>query len=301
VLRTAGEDAIVRPLDDAAHQTWLWACRAVLEAAAAAVARAEVEAAAAAQVEEAEPPELDAWLAQAGLGSWASCGCPVEARAREYAATLGIADAYFDRRFDRCYCDRCYPAAWPDTISNEGPTPYVVPRGWFRFGLALPPKAKALNIFDKWSVSFHGTKSPLVLQSGLDCGQLMKAGDTLLDGTILRSAKCAGRQDKVFYTSPTIKYAGLKFYAEPQPFGSRDQSASIALQCRQKPGSFKTQGETMGFGRWPGHLERECPHVDLGTLEWMSAINVAAIPYGLLIRTFGADDEGYRSPVDWDF
>ena len=54
VLRTAGEDAIVRPLDDAAHQTWLGACRAVLEAAAAAVARAEAEAAAAAQRAEEE-------------------------------------------------------------------------------------------------------------------------------------------------------------------------------------------------------------------------------------------------------
>ena len=50
VLRTAGEDAIVRPLDDAAHQTWLGACRAVT----AAVARAEAEAAAAAQRAEEE-------------------------------------------------------------------------------------------------------------------------------------------------------------------------------------------------------------------------------------------------------
>ena len=60
VLRTAGEDAIVRPLDDAAHQTWLGACRAVLEAAAAAVARAEAEAAAAAQRAEEEREETAA-------------------------------------------------------------------------------------------------------------------------------------------------------------------------------------------------------------------------------------------------
>eukprot|EP01043_Picozoa_sp_COSAG02_P030315 COSAG02_NODE_1929_length_10336_cov_69.703819_3_plen_795_part_00 len=257
--------------------------------------------------------------------------CPVEARAREYVATLRIADAFLDHDFDRCYCDRCYRPAWPDTISNEGPTPYVVPRGWVRFGLALPPKAAALDIFEKWSVSFHGTKSPLVLKSILECGQLMKPGDALLEPhpplsraeraainkaipreqqhlkctgngcCRLHSAKCAGRQDVVYYTSPTIKYAGLKFYAEPQPFGSRGQSASIALQCRQKPGSFKTQGETMGFEReWPGHLARECPHVDLRTLEWMSANNVAAIPYGLLIRTFGVDDDSYSSPNDDD-
>lgn len=227
--------------------------------------------------------------------------CLVEERARAYVATLGDwADAYLDRRFDRCYCDSCYPAAWPDTISNEGPTPYVIPRGWFRFGLKLQPRAQdaELDIFNKWSVSFHGTKSPLVLKSVLQNGQLMKAGDTLLDGTKLRSTKCAGRQDKVFYTSPTIKYAGLKFYAEPQPFGG-GLEASIALQCRQKPDSFKTQGETMNFeSAWPGYLERECPGVNLGMIEWKSAINVAAIPYGLLIRTFEAGEDSCCSPVD---
>ena len=99
-------------------------------------------------------------------------------------------------------------------------------------------------------------------------------------------------------SSPTIKYAGLRFYAEPQQ-SFDGKHASIALQCRQKPGSFDTQGQTMGFGQWPaGYLERECPHVDLAHIEWKSAINVAAIPYGMLIRTFDVDDAGYRSPVD---
>ena len=78
----------------------------------------------------------------------------------------------------------------------------------------------------------------------------------------------------------------------------KNQLANLRAAMPTEPGSFKTQGETMGFARWPGHLERECPHVDLGMLEWMSANNVAAIPYGLLIRTFGADDEGYHSPLD---
>jgi hypothetical protein len=229
-----------------------------------------------------------------------SHGCQVEMPARKFFETLRIDPAYLEPQHDRCYCERCYPAEFPDTIANKGPTEYVVPRGWFRFGLKLQPRGQdaELDIFNKWSVSFHGTKSPLVLKSVLQCGQLMKAGDILLDGTTLHSAKCARRQDKVFYTSPTIKYAGLKFYAEPQRVGG-GRRASIALQCRQKPGSFETQGETMRFAReMPGHLGRACPHVDLRTIEWKSGNNVAAIPYGLLIRTFGADDNGYRSPLD---
>ena len=78
--------------------------------------------------------------------------------------------------------------------------------------------------------------------------------------------------------------------------------ASIVLQCRQKPGSFETQGETMRFGCWPGHLERTCPHVDLGAIEWKSRVNAGAIPYGLLVRVWpaGADPTGdvYASPID---
>ena len=117
---------------------------------------------------------------------------------------------------------------------------------------------------------------------------------------ILHSAKCAGRQDRVIYTSPTVKYAGLKFYAEPQPFGDAGLSASMVLQCRQQPNSFQAQGETMGFHRkWPGHLQRECPHVDLQTVEWTTDANASAIPYGVLIRTFDQDgDKEYSSPVD---
>jgi hypothetical protein len=201
-----------------------------------------------------------------------------------------------------------------DTVTNEGPTPYVVPRGWAGFGFKLPPRAKSKDIFNKWSASFHGVDSPAVLTSILDCGQLMKAGDKLLDGSVLRSAKSMGRQDPVFYTSPTVKYAGLKLYARPQPHPDEDGlQASVVLQCRQKPGSFAMQGETMGFGAhssqahfggrvgpWPGHLERECPHVDLKQIEWMSDTNVAAIPYRLLVRVFrtSRDEKNYVSPVD---
>jgi hypothetical protein len=58
-------------------------------------------------------------------------------------------------------------------------------------------KAKKQDIFTEWSTSFHGVKSKSVLLSILDCGQLLKPGDSLLDGTELRSAKCSGRQDEV--------------------------------------------------------------------------------------------------------
>ena len=56
----------------------------------------------------------------------------------------------------------------------------------------------------------------------------------------------------------------------------------------------------MGFRRWTGHLERECPHVDLQNIEWKTKRNVATMPYGLLIRPFawGLNPREYASPVD---
>ena len=187
-----------------------------------------------------------------------------------------------------------------------GPTAYIVPRGWVRLGLALQPRAKTkeLDVFNKWSTSFHGVKSKEVLKSILNSGLLMKSGDVLLDGSKLKSSKCAGRQDEVFYTSPTIRYAGLKFYAEPQRFdtGGKEMAASIALQCRQLPGSYEAQGETMRFSSWPGHLASTCPHTNLQTVEWKSERNIGTIPYGILVRVWpwGNDPEEreYSSPID---
>lgn len=212
--------------------------------------------------------------------------CPKE-DARAFVKSLGISGCYFDAKYDRCYCEVCYPPLYRSIIRDaDGPDEYVIPRGWVRFGLGLSRRAydPELAIFKKWSVSFHGVKSPLVLKSILEHGALLKPGDTLL-------------------TSPTIRYAGLKFYAEPQAWQSNTMRASIVLQCRQKPSSFREQGETMGFRRSaPQHLATHCPHTKHEAIERLSEVPSGTIAYGLLVRTWrkGQDPEAaaYRSPVD---
>ena len=241
-----------------------------------------------------------------------SCGLMMVAK--EVAASLEKYSVCLDHRFDKCYCQKCYEPGLPDTMSNQGPTAYVVPRGWVRLGLKVPPRATTNDIFNKWSVSFHGVKSINVLKSILDCGSLLKPGDRLIDGTKLWSKKCADRQDSVTYTSPTVRYAGLKFYAEPQLFRSKvmkkDMNISIVVQCRQNPehGVIQKRGETMGFNREWGrkHLEKTCPHANQSELEWMIGDNVSThtIVYGILLRCWpkGQDvmHNTYKSPVDGD-
>ena len=68
-----------------------------------------------------------------------------------------------------------------------------------------------IKFFESWSCSFHGVKSQKVLNGVLDCGGLVKPGDHLVNGTVLRSTKCAGRQDEVFYISPNIRYTPPAF------------------------------------------------------------------------------------------
>ena len=85
--------------------------------------------------------------------------------------------------------------------------------------------------FFKWSVSFHGAAAN-VCKNILETGMIMIPGDLLLDGTELRSERCAGRQDRVFYTSPTVSYAGLSFYAQPTRFvdpNGRDMLGQVPL------------------------------------------------------------------------
>ena len=255
------------------------------------------------QVSPRERPALAAAAAAAPAGE---PRCVTRRDAEAFVASLGLHSSYLNRTQDRCYCIECYPATWPDVMTNKGPTAYVIPRGWVRVGLADPRLLDPeLKVFEEWSVSFHGVKSKQVLRSILQERRLMTPGDTLMDGSPLVATKSNGRQnDGVFYTSPTVQYAGLKFYAEPQPFRV-GMSASIVLQCHQNPSTITKQGETMAFekGRekkapWPGHLKRECPHVDLGTIEWKSKAGGGTIPYGLLIRTYRNEDEGYSCPLD---
>ena len=232
--------------------------------------------------------------------------CPKELA----AACLGVLDvsaAYLNPEFDRCYCGRCYDG--PATIDNEGPTAYVVPEpGWVRFGLKVGPNAEAQDVFNQWSACFHGVPSIAVLKSILIHQGLMLPGSVLIDGPApkrLRSLHSAGREDAVVFTSPTIKYAGLKFYAEPVRLmrGGVEWRMSIVVQCRQKPGTFIEQGETMGFARnAPGHLAKHCPNVNLAEIEWKTEAERAVIPCGLLVRVWpkgkDPDAEAYSSPVD---
>ena len=158
-------------------------------------------------------------------------------------ATLGLAAPFFDSKHDRCYCCACYKAELPD-VRTDGPSPYVIPRGWVRFGLRLQPRVEALGeeFFRDWAVTFHGAAAGVCKQI-LESGGICIPGDRLMDGSILQSGRCAGRQDKVYYSSPSVCYAGLRFYATPTPFV--DAAGRAMLGQARGGGCVRCCGESM--------------------------------------------------------
>jgi hypothetical protein len=102
--------------------------------------------------------------------------CPARKEAAAFLSSVGLdagpdgLDVRLSGTHDRCYCETCYKAGWRDTITNDGPTPCVIPRGWFCFSLALHvaafgtphhekvPDFDEATLFNEWSVSFHGVK-----------------------------------------------------------------------------------------------------------------------------------------------
>ncbi len=140
---------------------------------------------------------------------------------RHLLSSFDISPGFFAREHDRCYCARCYPPSLPDVLHSRGDasnsSKYIVPRGWYRFGLHVRAGlAEQQGIFEMWPVSYHGLQAT-TLKSWLVQGAAIP-GDRLVDGTVLGSTNCAGRQDRCYYTSPTIRYAGLGFYARPMEF-----------------------------------------------------------------------------------
>merc|ERR1711865_913140 len=121
------------------------------------------------------------------------------------------------------------------------------------FGLTTPNRIRKIpGFWTDWPVTFHGTK-PALVRSILCHGHIGVPGDRLVDGTFLDSGNTqkAASQENGFFTSPTIRYAGLQLYAACKGFQhGRQHYGQVVLMCKQRlpahPPSRK-QGETMGF------------------------------------------------------
>ncbi|CAF1058824.1 unnamed protein product [Adineta ricciae] len=208
--------------------------------------------------------------------------CQYKKVCAEYLSSLRWDKSFFDRQHNRCYCENCYSSSREDT-TVQGGSKYVLPRGWCRFGLHVDQvRADIDRIWSKWIVTYHGTR-PMAAQSIIQHRQFLLPGDTCIDGT-----KVAILPDHIpgknhIYTSPTIAYSSYEAYCPPQRFHSQQTGktydARLVLQCRQQPGSYKVQGETINAGS-----KRLCPFIPNDQIEIFTEVRAAVVPYGVLIH-----------------
>jgi len=178
-------------------------------------------------------------------------------------------------KYDRCFCKFCYTAEQKDTDCVGG-NKYVVPRGWTRLGVHVDEiLAKHHQIWDTWSICYHGT-SIKSAKSIIEHRQLLLPGEETLDGETITIPK----GENLFFTTPTIKYAEHRAYASGYIFTASDKKQyhiKVVLQCKQKPDSFKVQGQTVGV------TKPICRYIPNGEVEWVSRKRACIMPYGLLL------------------
>ncbi|CAF1248249.1 unnamed protein product [Rotaria sp. Silwood1] len=207
--------------------------------------------------------------------------CSLFKLCQEYVLSLGWEKCFFAPQHDRCYCNNCYSSSQPDVILTAGDT-YVVPREWAGFGLSVDPAlADYHKLWTEWIVTYHGT-SIYAAQSILANRQFLIPGDVLLNGSVLgiRPGHIPGK--KHIYTSPSIRYSSLDVYSIRNDFtasSGKKYKAQLVLQCRQKPGTFKIQPETVGRGQDP-----ICDFISNDKIEYFTEIRVSLVPYRLLVN-----------------
>ena len=206
--------------------------------------------------------------------------CNYYKECKEYVKELAWSLSFFDIKHDRCYCPRCYSERSSDTLCVAG-ADYVIPRGWAGFGLGVDP-FRAEKIWDTWIVVYHGTTS-IAAESILTHRQFLLPGDRLINGQALniRPGHIPGKVH--IYTSPSIRYSSLEVYSPINSFTSpktgTHYNAQIVLQCKQKPGTYSTQAETVGWGTKP-----ICNIITNDRIEHYTDRRSSVLPYRLLIR-----------------
>ncbi|CAF1285276.1 unnamed protein product [Rotaria sp. Silwood1] len=208
--------------------------------------------------------------------------CSLMKLAKEFVDSLNWPKSLFDETHNRCFCTDCYPSTWENLLLAVG-SHYVIPRGWTRLGLHVDPMFKEEhNIWNKWIVTFHGT-TKIAARSILTHRHFYLPGDKLIDGTILGIREGHIPNQKFIFTSPTIVYSSLSVYSSKNSFYSHvdrtNYEVQMVLQCRQQPGSFQVQGETVG-----ARSIRICPYIPNEKIEYFTDIRSSIVAYGLLVR-----------------
>ncbi|CAF1588525.1 unnamed protein product, partial [Didymodactylos carnosus] len=207
--------------------------------------------------------------------------CSYSLLCEQFIDSLKWEQELFNKDYNKCYCNKCYLDTWLRTYT-VGELKCVLPRGWMRFGVRIDETfVRIHDIWKNWANTYHGT-SVTAAKSILVHRQFLLPGDTLLDGRKLEIHREHIPGMNHFYTSPTIKYSSLSTYCPKIQFTSANgekYDVRVVLQCKQKPGTFKIQRETVGYGTTP-----ICEYISNEEIEWYSESRASIIVFGVLVH-----------------
>ncbi|CAF1080747.1 unnamed protein product [Adineta ricciae] len=202
----------------------------------------------------------------------------------EYLQSVAWPSVLRQQAHDRCYCKRCYSSTLPDTLTVAG-YKYVIPRGWTRFAVSVDePIAQVHNVWKTWLNCYHGTSIENA-RSAVEHRQLLLPSDVTLAGKKLKIREGHIPGENYVFTTPSITYAALEYYAHTYTFespnNSRMYTIKVVLQCKQKADSITVQPETVGARAKQIEI---CPHIPNEELEWKTQNRSAVLIYGLMLE-----------------
>ncbi|CAI9734857.1 Hypothetical predicted protein [Octopus vulgaris] len=219
------------------------------------------------------------------------CNCEYQNICSRLLAILAIPDGYFSKQYNMCYCETCHKIRGDELYYKRGDPPkeYAVPCGWCRFSLKTPCKSHNLNMFEKWHAAFYGTRLEAVRKI-LDCGDLHLSSEILSGNNILlaqsfhysEKTKPDDSLSRQLFLSPTIRYAGSKYFSSRHKFidpkTKKSHQAQVAFQVWVKPSSYKVGPSSIGSN------EQFDPRFSNNEIEWSTKERGSIMLASLLIK-----------------
>ena len=171
-----------------------------------------------------------------------------------------------------------------DHSFKSGGITYDPPVGWYRLKMTVDDEEEA----DHWNYGYHGTKAQFV--ASIMRNRLVVPGNKTADGTLIQIQPGHIPGMNQIYTSPSLHYAAHYVYALDTEFHYREEEDSeektyyvrTVFQIRQKPGSFKIQGNTLADFCWDSSVRMDDTFTN-DELEWFTEDPSTIIPLGLLL------------------
>ncbi|CAF0935743.1 unnamed protein product [Adineta steineri] len=162
---------------------------------------------------------------------------------------------------------------------------YVIPRGWTRFAVSVDEGFfNHHDVWDKWLNCYHGTSIENA-KSCVEHRQLLLPNDTTMHGKKLEIREGHIKGEHYVFTTPSITYAALDYYAHTyhfqSPYNSQIYTIKVVLQCKQKPDSIIVQPETVDARRQGIKI---CRYIPNDKLEWKTQHRSTVMIYGLLLE-----------------